>query len=109
MQIHLKSKIQGKTGQWKRKGELTLYRNMPLFKWHFFSNVFPDEKADREMVAYVCKHNGKWHLVNQKIHGMLSPEGKIVPPGHSVILRNGALFRLSGEEKGMLAEVHMGV
>ena len=85
-----------------------IYDNMPLFKWHVFSNCFPDEKADRTMLAYVCKYQGQWLLVNHGIQGMTSPGGNLVPVGQAILLKDGAVFRISNEDKGYLVEVARG-
>ena len=105
VRLKLKTEVRGRTGQWLSIGEVDVVHNTPLFKWHFFSNVFPDEKADRTMVAYICKHEGEWLLVNQKVNGMLSPNGNCVPPGQAILLRDGTVFRASREDRGLLIEV----
>ncbi len=108
VRLHLKSQLRGKTGQWVDAGTIDAYHNMPLFKWHAFANTFPDEKSDRNMVAYVVKHQGQWLLVNHKIQGMTSPSGNLVPIGQAVLLKDGAVFRMSNDDKGLLVEVSCG-
>jgi len=108
VRLHLKSQLRGKSGQWVDAGTLDVYHNMPLFKWHAFANTFPDEKADRDMVAYVVKHQGQWLLVNHNIQGMTSPSGNMVPIGQAVLLKDGAVFRMSNDDKGLLVEVSCG-
>ncbi len=108
VRLHLKSQLRASHGQWANAGEVVLYHNMPIFKWHILANTFPDEKTDRELMAYVCKFQGKWLLVNQNIQGMTSPSGNLVPPGQAVMLKDGAIFRLSDAEKGLVAEVSCG-
>ena len=108
VRLHLKSQLRGKTGQWVSAGEINAYHNMPLFRWHMLSNVFPDEKAERSMMAYVCKYQGQWLLVNHGIQGMISPSGNLVPAGQAVLLKDGAVFRMSDDEKGYLVEVSCG-
>lgn len=108
VRLHMKSQLRGRSGQWVDAGTIDVYNNMPLFKWHVFSNIFPDEKADRDMVAYVVKYQGQWLLVNYNIQGMTSPSGNMVPAGQAVLLRDGAVFRMSNEDKGLLVEVSCG-
>lgn len=108
VRLHLKSQLRGRPGQWTDAGEVDVYDQMPLFKWHVFSNCFPDEKADRTMAAYVCKYQGQWLLVNRGIQGMASPGGSLVPVGQAIRLRDGAVFRISTEENGYLVEVSCG-
>lgn len=108
VRLHLKSQVRGRQGQWISAGEINVYNNMPLFRWHLFSNCFPDEKADRNMLAYVVKYQGQWLLVNHDVHGMTSPGGSLVPVGQAVLLKDGAVFRASKEDKGLLIEVTCG-
>ncbi len=106
--LHLKSQYRGRAGQWTDAGSVTVYHNMPLFKWHAYANIFPDEKADRDMAAYVVKYQGQWLLVNYNLKGMTSPGGNLVPAGQAVLLKDGAVFRMSDGERGLLAEVSCG-
>ena len=73
-----------------------------------FSNVFPDEKADGSLQAYVYKYQGDWIFVNKKVQGMTSPKGDIVPIGKAMILKDGDIFRTSPKENGVLIEVSEG-
>lgn len=97
--------LRGRTGQWAKNDELIVYNNIPLFQWHVYSNVFADEKADRELQAYVVKHQGQWLLVNQRLNSMRSSKGNLVAPGKAVLLKDGMTFRISDEENGYLVEV----
>ncbi len=108
VKLHLKSEIRGRAGQWVDAGEIVVYDNMPLFKWHIFANCFPDEKADRSLQAYVCKYRGQWILVNHNVQGMTSPSGNLVPTGQAILLKDGAVFRASTEDRGFLVEVSCG-
>lgn len=108
IRLHLKSPLQGRPGQWAPAGEVALYHNIPLFKWHILAKTFPDEKTDRTMMAYVCKHQGQWLLVNHNIQGMTSPSGNLVPIGQAILLKNGAVFRMTNNDEGLLAEVVCG-
>ena len=102
--MKFKSEIRGRNGQWVDAGEINAFDNMPLFKWHIFSNCFPDEKTDRSLQASVHKYQGKWIMVNRGVPGMLSPSGNVVPIGQAVLLDDGTVFRASKEEKGYLIE-----
>ncbi|MDE5945940.1 MAG: serine/threonine-protein kinase [Oscillospiraceae bacterium] len=108
IRLHLKKQLRGKCGQWIDCGVIDVYDNMPLFKWHIFSDVFPDEKADRDLQAYTCKYQGQWILVNYCVKGMTSPSGNLVPARHAVSLSDGAVFRASSEENGFLISVTAG-
>ena len=104
--IRLKKPIGGKNGQWQQVWEINLYDNMPLFKWHFFANIYPDEKTtDRQMVAYISHQNGRWYLVNNALEGMLSPKGNLVPKGQAVELKSGEMFPSSRLADALLIEV----
>ena len=104
LRLRLKSPLRGRSGQWMPAGEVNVYDNMPLFKWHMLADVFPDEKADRDLQAYICKYQGKWLLVNYAVQGMTSPGGNLVPAGRAVQLRDGAVFRAAGGERAYLIE-----
>ena len=82
-----------------------VYDRLALFKWHVYADTFPDEKTDREMMAYIGRQNGQWILINYNINGMTSPRGSLVPKGRAILLTEGTVFRMSGEENGLLAEV----
>lgn len=100
-----KKELRGKKGQWIKYRELIVYNNIPIFSWHVYSNIFADEKAERDLMAYVVKHQEQWLLINQKISGMRSSSGNIVPAGKAILLRNGDSFRISEDENGNLIEV----
>lgn len=104
VRLELKSQ-RGKNGMFKEKSEIVVYNEMPLFDWHIYSNVHNDEKAGTELRAYTAKRNGMWLLVNYGIEGMTSPSGRLVPKGHAVALKDGALFRMTDRENGLLCEV----
>ncbi|MGN0605410.1 MAG: hypothetical protein ACI4JM_02695 [Oscillospiraceae bacterium] len=104
IRIDFMKQSRGNKGQWLKTGSMIAENNTPLGKWHILSNVFPDEKSEKTMQAYICNYNGRWLLVNKNIQGMISPKGNAVPVGQAVCLENGTVFRLCGDEKGMLAE-----
>ncbi len=105
IRIRFQSEMRGRKGVYRNNGDAFVYDGMPLFDWHVYSNVHNDEKASTDMRAYVCRHNGMWLLVNNGIEGMTSPSGRLVPKGSAVELRDGAVFRMSNHENGLLAEV----
>lgn len=105
IRIGFKSEMRGRKGVYREKGEVFVYDSMPLFDWHVYANVHNDEKASNDMRAYVCRHNGMWLLVNYGIEGMISPSGRLVPKGSAVELKDGAVFRMTDRENGLLAEV----
>ncbi len=101
----LNSEVRGHAGQWRKSSEMDIVNNTPLFKWHTHSNIFPDEKADSTMQAYVCCHNGEWFLINSHAVGMLSPQGNPVPQGQAIRLTDGTVFRASRDDRGTLIKV----
>ena len=109
VRLRLRSQLRGSAGQWVDAGVVNVYHNMPLFRWHMTAGCFPDEKADRQMLAYACKYQGQWLLVNHAAAGMTSPGGSLVPVGQAIVLKDGAVFRMSGGERGYLAEVVRGL
>ena len=101
--------MRGRKGQWQQMGEINLYDRMPLFKWHFLANTYPDEKMqDRSMQAYICHQGREWYLVNNCLKGMLSPKGNLVPVGQAVWLRDGEIFPSSNNPDALLLEVVRG-
>lgn len=44
-------------------------------------------------------------LVNNGVEGMTSPSGRLVPKGQAVELRDGAVFRMTDRDDGLLCEV----
>ena len=108
VRLHQRSPLRGRSGQWAGTGVVNLYDGMALYPWHVLANTFPDEKADRTMVAYACKCGGDWLLVNHALAGMCTPGGGLVPRGQAVSLRDGTMFRACGGEKGLFMEVSRG-
>ncbi len=105
IRIALKSEIRGRSGSFREKSEVFAYDNLALFDWHIYSNVHNDEKAEKLVRAYICKHEGRWLLVNNSINGLISPRGRLVPKGSAVEFKDGAVFRMSDNENGMVAEI----
>ena len=103
--LSFKSAMRGKNGMFKEKSEVIAYDGMPLFDWHIYSNVYNDEKASTDMRAYVAYRSGMWLLVNYGIEGMTSPSGRLVPKGSAVALSDGAVFRMTNRDDGLLCEV----
>lgn len=83
-------------GQWHKHSELIAENNTPLFSWHTDTDVFPDETADTQMQAYICRHNDEWYLINSHAEGMLSPMGSPVTADKAIRLTDGAIFRTKG-------------
>ena len=95
--------IRGQQGKWRKYSSLLAVNNTPLFSWHTRDNIYPDEKADRQRAAYVCRHNGSWFLANEHIQGLISPGGNPVPAGSgSIMLTDGVKFLTSPGEHGLL-------
>ncbi len=107
VRFELSSEVRGHDGEWRNYSELDVVNNTPLFKWHLYSNVFADEKADKSLQAYVCCHNGEWFLINRSAEGMLSSQGNPVPAGQAIRLTDGMVFRGSRYERGTLIKVRI--
>ncbi len=105
IRMGLRSQMRGKKGCYRNKSEVFLYDRMPLFDWHIYSNVNNDEKACTDMQAYICRHEGRWLLVNNGTRGLISPDGRLVPKGSTVEIKDGAIFRMTSEDHGMIAEI----
>lgn len=105
----LRLRSEGRTGQWTLDGQLAIYHNLSLFRWHAF-NVFPGEQlkdSDRQPLAYCVFHQGQWLLINQGLTSLKSPKGTSVPLGSAIALEDGVQFRLAQEPKGRIAEVQI--
>lgn len=107
MQLRLK-KPAGREGQWRHDRMLVLYDGLQLFRWHVFAGELRNERADRTPQARVAHVEGQWLLVNENMTGMISPKGNLVPRGQAIRLEDGALFRISEQERGRLVEVVRG-
>lgn len=105
IKFNLKTQLKGKKGQWINIRELNVYNEMSLFKWHIFSNTFPDEKTDKTLQAYIYRDKGNWLIINQNINGMYSPNGHLVPIGEATLLKDKDIFKISDDSNGLLIEV----
>jgi serine/threonine protein kinase len=104
----LKFYSERRPGQWLADGQVAVYHNQTLFKWHAFDDVFPGGfDVDRTPQAYCATQAGQWLLVNQNLQSLTSPGGNRVPPGQAVVLKQGVEFRLSQEAHGRKAVVEM--
>lgn len=103
----LKLRSEVRQGNWLPDGQIVLYHNATLFKWHAFSKLFPGPETDRTPQAYCVWHQGQWLLVNQNLTSLTSPGGNRVPSGQAVALSHGAQIRLSQEPNGRIAEVQI--
>ena len=103
----LKLRKESRPGQWVADGQLLVYHNLSVFRWHAFDGVFPGPETDRTPQAYCVFHQGKWLLINQNLASLTSPDGNRVPAGQAVELKDGAQIRLSQEPHGRIVEVQM--
>jgi serine/threonine protein kinase len=94
-------------GQWVADGQLAVYHNQWLFKWHVFTDVLPGPEADRTPQAYFALHQGQWLLINQKLNGLTTPAGNPVPAGQAVVLRHGERIRLAEAPTARTIEVEL--
>lgn len=107
--LKLKSRLRGKNGLWTDFSTVNIYDGMPLFSWHFFSNIFAGEKADQTIMAEIRRQDNQWLLINKNLRGMTSPEGILIPAGKSLKLKNGTFFRASDDENSLLISVNAGI
>jgi len=103
----LKLRKESRPGQWLQDGQLLVYHNLSLFRWHAFDGVFPGPETDRTPLAYCVLHHGKWLLINQNLDSLTSPGGNRVPVGQAVELKDGTQIRLSQEPHGRIVEIQM--
>jgi len=103
----LKFRTERRPGQWMADGQLVVYHDLTLFKWHAFDNLFPSPEVDHTPQAYCAFHQGQWLLVNQHLESLTSPGGNRVPPGSAVELTDGAQIRLSQEPHARMADVQI--
>jgi hypothetical protein len=47
-------------------------------------------------MAYVIKHSDSYYLVNARVKGLCSPDGRIIPPGRACRLSDGDKIFSSG-------------
>jgi serine/threonine protein kinase len=81
--------VHSNPGEYRKIFSTVAADNTPLFCWHFSPGIIPDEKTDRTLTAYIIRHGEDWFLVNSRLHGLVSPEGKILPPGRACRLYDG--------------------
>ncbi|MEI6043071.1 MAG: serine/threonine-protein kinase [Chloroflexota bacterium] len=93
---------------WRPDGEVVLWHNHSLFKWHVFTGIFPGpDSRDKTPQAYCLFHQGEWWLVNQNLFSLISPEGDRIGQGEALLLTNGLKFRLSQEPESRTVEVEL--
>lgn len=103
---------QFKPAVWKPENHrLMVYNNQYLFGWHVNRNIVRNEKLTAEQkvpLGYFTFHNGKWVLVNQKLHSLRDlTEDKEVPVGSMVELTDGKRLLLSKDEGGRIVLITM--
>jgi serine/threonine protein kinase len=103
----LKLRRERNPGQWVADGQLAVYHNQWLFKWHVFTDVLPGPEADRTPQAYFALHQGQWLLINQKLQGLTTPAGNPVPAGQAVVLRHGETIKLAEGPTARSVEVEL--
>ncbi len=90
---------------------LMVYTEQSLFKWHINRKIVPNERLsmkDRKRVGYFIYHNENWLLVNENIPELYDNiNKKSVPPGKTVLLKEGLQLLFSKKEGGRLALVQM--
>lgn len=90
---------------------LMVYHNQYLYQWHVNKNIFPNERISEEQkkpVGYFVFHEGRWILINQKLHSLFDKsEDKQIPIGSFVELTEGKKILLSNENGGRLIIVQL--
>lgn len=99
------TKMRGKKGLWIPGGETNVYQHMTIYPWHVFQQVYPNEKTSSDALGELFEVQGVWYLTNRAIEGMRTADGKLVPRGERIALKDKMLFRISDQDDGMLIEV----
>jgi serine/threonine protein kinase len=87
------TEVRKNPGEYRKNFDAVLTDNTPLFRWHFIPNIYPDEKTDRTLTAYVIRHAGEWFIVNARVQGLYAPDGRVVAPGRSCRIYDGAALQ----------------
>lgn len=90
---------------------LMVYNNQYLYQWHVNKNLFPNEKLTEEQklpVAYFVFHQGRWLLVNQRLHDLVDrSENRKVDINETIELTDNKEILLSRENGGRLIIVQL--
>lgn len=90
---------------------LLVFEGQQLFPWHASRLVFQNEHlktAERQPVADFELRQGQWVLINRTLAGLKNlSEGKMVPVGGSVVLKERLQLQLSAEAAGRIVQVQM--
>ena len=86
-------------------GQMAIYHNLYMMRWHAYSDVWPGPEADKTPQAYFVFHQGQWLLINQKLATLTTPTGNPVPAGHAIVLKPGETIRLGSEPTARHVEV----
>jgi serine/threonine protein kinase len=98
----------GRRGSYRREGHSVVgYDKKCIYTWHVFHNVRAVEGVDATPQAQILRHQGRWIMHNQRMTGLISPQGNPVPNGHACVLNDGDELLLSGDEHGRLITVKM--
>jgi hypothetical protein len=81
-------------GKWYKISSMVAENHTPIMKWHLSTKVFPDERADRTIMAYTYYYDNRWVLVNNACEGMHSPNGNLLPRGKATVITDGCQVRL---------------
>jgi len=95
IQINFLTEKQNEKGKWLNISTLIAEDCTPIMKWHIINKIFPDERADRTIMAYIRYHDGKWMLINNACDGMFSYNGNLIPKNYGVLIFNGIKIKLN--------------
>ena len=82
-------------GKWYKIGSMIAENQTPIMKWHISTKIFPDERADRTIMAYTYYYNNSWVLVNNSCDSMYSPNGNLIPKGNATTIFDNCQIRLT--------------
>ena len=97
--------IAQKQGHWKPFSKIQFYSEKMLYNWHFFDNVYPNEKADKTECAVILQKNGKWFLKNKNILGLYNGKGDFIPLDGMTELKKGDFLKGNMTEHDLMFHV----
>ena len=97
--------IAQKQGHWKPFSKIQFYSEKMLYNWHFFDNVYPNEKADKTECAVILQKDDKWFLKNKNILGLYNGKGDFIPLDGMTELKKGDFLKGNMTEHDLMFHV----